>query len=399
MTVSRASGLLSDVYVLELSQRISGPYCGKILANLGAKVIKIEPPAGDEARRLGPFPHDTPHPEKSGLFLWLNANKYGITLDLTAPEGRKQLQKLAKMAHILIENHTEGQPDEPGLGYEALRALNPGIVLTSIRPFGHWGPYDGFKASDLVLFHMSGNAHSLLGPVDEPDKEPPIRAGGHQAELAVGMAAATATLSALYRQRMTGVGCHVHLSAFEALVNQLISGLANCAYGQPAPPRDLRQVQDAAIGGMVSAIGGVLPCRDGYVAISPREEAQWQRWLAVMGHPAWASEARYATREARQQNSTALWALLSEWSRQHSKHDIARWGQEQRIPCFPVNTVEDLLRDEHLAARRFFVDIEHSVAGRLTYPGVPYILSHTPLPLQARPAPLLGQHNDLFLKG
>jgi crotonobetainyl-CoA:carnitine CoA-transferase CaiB-like acyl-CoA transferase len=118
-----------------------------------------------------------------------------------------------------------------------------------------------------------------------------------------------------------------------------------------------------------------------------------------MGHPAWATEARYATREARQQNAPALWVLLSAWSRQYSKHDIARWGQEKRIPCFPVNTVEDLLKDEHLAARHFFVDMEHPVAGRLTYPGVPYSLSPTSLPLTARPAPLLGQHNDMFLGG
>ena len=118
------------------------------------------------------------------------------------------------------------------------------------------------------------------------------------------------------------------------------------------------------------------------------------RWLEIMGQPAWASDTRFATREARQQNTTELWELLSQWSRQYSKHDIARWGQEKRIPCFPVNTVEDLLQDEHLASRHFFVDIDHPVAGPLQYPGVPYTLSSTPLPLQARPAPLLGQHND-----
>jgi crotonobetainyl-CoA:carnitine CoA-transferase CaiB-like acyl-CoA transferase len=135
------------------------------------------------------------------------------------------------------------------------------------------------------------------------------------------------------------------------------------------------------------------------VAISPREEAQWQRWLEIMGQPAWASDARYATREARQRNAPALWVLLSQWSRQYAKHDIARWGQEKRIPCFPVNTVADLLQDEHLAARQFFVDVEHPVAGRLTYPGVPYTLAPTRLPLAARPAPLLGQHNAMFLEG
>jgi crotonobetainyl-CoA:carnitine CoA-transferase CaiB-like acyl-CoA transferase len=368
---------------------------------MGAEVIKVEPPEGDEARRLGPFPNHTPHPEKSGLFLWLNANKYGVTLDASSPLDRDRLADLIQTADMLLESDGKGaltnwQPGGLADG-QALRQRYPGLILTSITPFGSWGPYAGYKATDLTLFHMSGHAHGLLGPVADPAHDPPIRAGGHQAELVAGMAAATATLSALYRKRMTGLGCHVELSAFEAMVNQLISGLANCAYGQPAPPRAQQEVKEAAIGGMVTAIGGVLPCRDGYVAISPREEAQWARWLDVMGQPEWAEDDRFRTREARQQHSTELWELLSQWSRQHSKHDIARWGQEQRIPCFPANTVAELLSDEHLAARRFFVEIDHPAVGPLQYPGVPYAFSKTPLPLNARPAPLLGQHNNEFL--
>ncbi|WP_089940420.1 CaiB/BaiF CoA transferase family protein, partial [Candidatus Entotheonella palauensis] len=383
------------------ASRIAGPYCGKILAHMGAEVIKVEPPDGDEARHLGPFPNHIPHPEKSGLFLWLNANKYGVTLDTALPHDRRRLATLIRTADILIESDAQGslhtwQPE--GISSrQSLRQRHPGLILTSVTPFGSWGPYADYKATDLVLFHMSGNAHGLLGPVEEPDRDPPIRAGGHQAELVAGMAAATATLSALYRKRMTDLGCHVELSAFEAMANQLISGLANCAYGQPAPPRAQHEVKEAAIGGMVTAIGGVLPCRDGYVAISPREDAQWARWLDVMGQPAWADDVRFRTREARQQHTTELWELLSQWSRQYSKHDIAQWGQDQRIPCFPANTVEDLLSDEHLAARQFFVNLDHPVAGSLKYPGVPYTFSNTPLPLNARPAPLLGQHNDVLL--
>lgn len=401
--MSQATGLLSGMKVVELASRISGPYCGKILAHLGAEVIKVEPPEGDETRRLGPFPNHIPHPEKSGLFLWLNANKYGVTLDAALPRDRRRLAHLIRNADILIESDARGslhtwQPDGLING-QLLRQRHPGLILTSVTPFGSWGPYAGYKATDLVLFHMSGNAHGLLGPVEDPGCDPPIRAGGHQAELVAGMAAATATLSALYRKRMTGLGSHVELSAFEAMANQLISGLANCAYGQPAPPRAQQEVKEAAIGGMVTAIGGVLPCRDGYVAISPREDAQWARWLDVMGQPAWAGDVRFRTRESRQQNTTELWELLSQWSLQHSKHDIARWGQDKRIPCFPTNTVEELLSDEHLAARKFFVDIDHSAAGPFKYPGVPYTFSNTPLPLNARPAPLLGQHNDMFLGG
>lgn len=384
--------------MLDIGQGISAPYCAKILAHMGAEVIKLEPPEGDAARRMGPFPGDRPHPEKSGLFLALNANKYGITLDIASPDGAEVLRKLAASADIVVENPPPDSLETSGLGYQSLKNINPGLIFTSITPFGNRGPYKNYKATDLVLYHMSGHAHGLLGPVEDPDSDPPIRAGGHQAEFVGGLAAATATLMALYRKRMTGKGCRIDISSFEAMVNQLISGLANCAYGRPAPPRELSKVEEAAIGGMVGAIGGILPCNDGYVAISPREDAQWERWLGVMGDPPWASDDRYSTRDARQKNSPSLWKLLSEWSSAYSKHEIARLGQEQRIPCFPVNTVLDLLEDEHLAHRQFFVEIEHPAAGALKYPGAAYKLSNSQLSLAERPAPLLGEHNDLILE-
>ena len=395
--MSPALGLLPGVKVLELGGRVSAPYCGKVLANLGADVLKVEPPGGDPSRREGPFPADTPHIEKSGLFLALNVNKRGITLDLDDPADRGRLLSLAEDADILVENLPAGALDRWGLGYEALARTNPGIVLVSITPFGRCGPYAGYEATDLVLFHMGGVAHGLLGPVEDPDAEPPVRAGGHQTDLVAGMAAATACMIALYRRRTTGAGCHVTVSSFHAMATQVIAGLANSAWGRPAPSRDAGEQREAAIGGMVSAIGGVLPCNDGYVAISPREDAQWERWLELMGNPEWSGDERFATREARQRNFPDLWELVGEWTRLRSKFDIAREGQARRIPCFPVNTVGDLLRDEHLAHRRFFVTIDHPEAGPLDYPGVPYRLSNTALPLDAGPAPLLGQHNETVL--
>jgi crotonobetainyl-CoA:carnitine CoA-transferase CaiB-like acyl-CoA transferase len=289
--------------------------------------------------------------------------------------------------------------EELGLGYESLQQINPGIILTSITPFGRRGPYKDFKATDLILYHMSGHAHGLLGAVKDPDKDPPIRAGGHQAEFVGGLAAATATMMARYGKQMNGQGSQINVSSFEAMVTQLISGLANSAWGRPAPPRDLAMVEEAAIGGMVGAIGGILPCNDGYVAISPREDAQWERWLVVMGNPTWSTDDRYSTRDARQKNSPSLWKLLSDWSINYSKHEIARLGQEQRVPCFPVNTVLDLMSDGHLAHREFFVEMDHPEAGTLKYPGAAYKLSNSDLPLTARPAPLLGQHNQEILEG
>ncbi|MDP6453582.1 MAG: CoA transferase [SAR202 cluster bacterium] len=387
------TGLLSGVKILDVGKRISGPYCARTLANMGADVIKVEPPEGDESRRMGPFPPDGPHPEKSGLFLALNANKQGVTLDLTAEDGVIAFLELARAADIVIDNQPLGHLDSLGIGYDVLSETNPGIIVTSITPFGNRGLNMNWKATDLTIFHMSGNATGLLGPVEDPDTEPPIRAGGHQSEFVAGMAATTATLMALFQKRMTGKGSHVDVSEYEAMVTQTIAGLASSAYGRPNPSRSLKEAREA------SAIGGVLPTTDGYVAISPREDAQWARWLEVMENPDWAEDERFATRQARQSNNTELWELLSQWSRQYSKHDIARWGQDKRIPCFAVNTIADLLENEHLAVREFFLEIDHPVAGTLKYPGAPYRFSNTPLPLDARPAPLLGEHNQEILEG
>ena len=393
-----AKGLLSGIRVLELGEGVSAPYCAKILANFGAEVIKMESPDGDTARRMGPFPDDEPHLEKSGVFLALNSNKYGVTLDIETNEGADAFRRLASSVDIVIESMPTGWLHEMHLGYATLAQDNPALIMTSLSPFGTWGPYAGYKLTDLTLFHMSGQAHSLLGPVADPDSQPPIRAGGHQAELVAGMSAATATLMALFRRRISGEGCHIEASAYEAMATQLVSALASCAFDNPPPSRSLSEVQEAATGGVVSAVGGILPCNDGYVAISPREDAQWQRWIELMDNPQWAGEERFLTRDGRESNFSELWELVGEWTQQRSKHDIARLGQERRIPCFPVNTVHDLFNDLHLKERGFFTTIEHPIAGTFQYPGVPYRFSNTPLNLAERPAPLLGQHNDIYLR-
>ena len=392
-----STGLLNNLRVLELGEGVSAPYAGRTLATLGADVIKVEPPFGDYARSAGPFAGAAPDAEKSTLFLAMNSGKRGVTLDLSDETDRTRFLDLASGADVVIDNHSNSWMSEVGVGYERLRELRDDIILTRITPFGDWGPYASYDAGDLSAFHMSANAHGMLGPVADPNNEPPIRAGGHQAEQAAGMAAVTSTLAALFRRRMTGQGCSIVVSSFEAMATQAIAGLANIALGGESPTRQAAEVREASIGGQVAAIGGVLPCNDGYVAISPREDAQWARWLDLMGNPDWSDDPEFNTRSARQANSNQLWELLAAWTRQRSKYEIARDGQQRRIPCFPVNTISDLLSDPHLEAREFFLPIDHPAVGELLYPGVPYRLSNTTLPLGARPAPTLGQHNDEVL--
>ena len=390
-------GLLGGIRVLDLGEGVSAPYATRTFSGLGADVIKVEPPGGDYARLCGPFPDGALHPEKSALYLAMNAGKRGVTLELDSDSGRNSLFELASDAHIVIDNHHPGWMDELGIGYESLAEVRSDVILTQITPFGEWGPYAEYDAGDLSLFHLSANAHGMLGPVGDPDSEPPIRAGGHQADQVAGVSAVTATLAALFRLRTTGQGCHLVVSSFEAMVTQAIAGLSNIAFGGESPTRQAAEIREASIGGQVAAIGGVLPCNDGYVSISPREDAQWARWLDLMGNPEWSDDPKFNTRTARQQNSLELWELLAAWTRQRSRFDIARDGQERRIPCFPVNTVSDLLTDPHLKERRFFVSIDHPVAGSFQYPGVAYRMSKTPLNVGSRPAPTLGQHNTEVL--
>ena len=170
------------------------------------------------------------------------------------------------------------------------------------------------------------------------------------------------------------------------------------ALGKDAPERDLSKVKEASVGGMVGAVGGVLPTNDGYVAISPREDDQWKRWIDLMGSPEWSSEDRFSSRSGRQSNFEDLWALVSNWTRNYSKHYIAQKGQENHIPCFPVNTIEDLFEDDQFQYRNFFVDSKHHDYGILKLPGVPYDISNMELHLISSPAPFLGEHNSELLR-
>ena len=363
-----SAGLLPDVRVLDLSMGIAGPYCAKVLADLGAEVIKVEPLEGDESRLAGPFPGGVPDPEKSARFLAFNANKYGVTLDLATENGRRSLLKLVETTDVVFESTT--QPS--GFDYETLSEANPRLIMTSITPFGDWGPYARYKATDLVLAHMSGHAAPRKGSGD--DEEVPVRASGEQSELVAGLSAATVTLMELYRRRVTGLGCHVIVSAYEAMVNQRFSAIVGRKQADP-PAAEQPKPKPAKA---PAEVPPYLPCGDGRIVASPRQQAQWERWLEVLGDPEWAQDTRFATVQDRNENRAELWELQSELTRQHNKHDLARIAQEHHVPCFPVNTVVDLLDDEAPERPRVLQEDRRSRYGCLDLPrrGVPPIGRH-----------------------
>jgi CoA:oxalate CoA-transferase len=371
---------LAGLRVVELSGMFAGPYCTKLLADLGAEVVKVEEPAqGDPARRAGPFPQDIPHPERSGLFLYLNTNKLGVTLNVATASGRRLLRELLRDADILVEDLPPGGADALGLGYEALAAAYPELIVTSITPFGSSGPYRDWRTYHLNLYHGSGHSSFIYQDPREAAKGPVV-GGGYIGEYDVGMAAALAALAAVLGRSMTGRGQHVEVSKLEALVALERVDITRFA-NDPTPVR------------RVGMIGGLVCCRDGYVIITAAQNRQWEALVEVMGNPVWAQEENCRDEISRSLHRGEIQPYVEEWAAQYTAEDIYRRCQDAGVPAGPVRTVADVMAWEQARHRGFVTEIEHPEAGRLEYPTAAYLFSETPWRAE-RPAPLRGEHND-----
>jgi len=380
-------GALDGIRVLEVGGAAGAAYATKLLADLGADVVKIEPPgAGDPSRRRGPFPGGVPHPEKSGYFLYLNANKRGIALDLTRPAGRQTLERLVEQADLLVHDVHPTDMAAHGLDYARLSARNPRLVMTSIAPFGLDGPHASYRATDLVLWNAGGVA-TLNGDPAHPAL-PPLKAFGSQASFQAGVHAAIPSLAALFARLRTGRGDHIQVSTQEALASILELTFEFWPYcGLVASRLGAKPIQPLCF----------MECRDGWIFICCVEEHQWRQFVEIMGSPEWAQMELFENRLARGANFDALQALLQEWCAEQSVADLYEKAQARRVPFAPVSTMGDLLASEHLRARGFFVTLDHPVAGAVTMPGAPYKFAATPWRLR-RPAPTLGQHTREVLE-
>ena len=376
---------LSGLKIVEWSDFVSGPYCGKLLADLGAEITKIEEPgAGDKARSHGPFPHDIPHPEKSGTFLYLNTNKLGVTLNVETRTGGEVFAKLLSGTDILIVNHHPGKVERLGCGYEDLKGVNPALVMTSISPYGQSGPYRDYISCNLVSFHASGMAY--INPsdgVDDVERDPPLMGPANQGDLVAGLTAAVATMSAVFARRMTGRGQHVDLSQQEALASMTRHQLGNYTVeGLPWPrAKAARRPSE------------VYRCSDGLVYLICGDERMWERWVEAMGNPEWAMTELFQDRALRRENWDAGKAMVEAWTMERTVDEVVRLAEGCRVPCKAINTVKESVNSDLLATRGHFVDIRHGKAGCIKYPGAPYKLSRTPCQVK-RPAPLLGEHNE-----
>jgi len=369
---------LDDIRVLDISQGIAGPLCAKLLGDFGADVIKVEPPAGDCGRRMPPFFEDDPHPEKSLLFLLVNLNKRGITLDLETPQGAGIFKKLARLADVVVESFPPGYLASLGLDHASLERENPGIVMVSITPFGQSGPYSHYKGEEIVAYAMSG-IMSISGTTDRE----PLKHGGFQAQYEAGFNGAVATLFTLLLRDSTGAGQQVDVSIQEVVsstmvINQPFYSWTGGVQGRRRPAGTM--------------FGNVMPCKDGYFVGQAGGGASWDDVAEFYGREE-LKDKRFADADQRVVNGRALDEILIEATKDRTMAEMFTTASERYRMLFGiVQTPADLARCAQLEARGFYQEVEHPVIGKIKVPFRLWNMTEVPARYR-RPAPLLGQHN------
>ena len=380
---------LEGVKVLELCSFVAGPFAAKLLADMGADVVKLEPPGGgDEARKRGPFYKGQRGPDTSLLFIYLNSNKQGVTLNISTPAGKQLLLELLRRADILIEDLPFEAIEGLGLEFASLHELNPQLLVTSITPFGRSGPYRDHKAYYLNTYHAGGDGYLLPGGrlPDQlyPDREP-IKAGGYLGEYQAGLSAAAATAAALLGRAMDGQGRHLDVSKQEALINLNAADFCLSAdRSVPMPRRGQR---------LPYYNGGIYRCKDGFWQLVIPSQRQWEGMVQVMGRPSWTEEERFATQESRVAHRDEVDERIEEWAMGCTREEIYHRLQQQGCAAGPVYSTREVFEDRQMEHRGFFADVEHPSIGKFKAPLSPWQFSGTPLAIR-RPAPTLGQHNS-----
>ncbi|MDE2684750.1 MAG: CoA transferase [Chloroflexota bacterium] len=384
---------LSGYRALDLAGPM-GVYCGKLMADMGADVIKVEPPGGDPMRDVGPFIGGQPGPGRSLYWLHFNTNKRSITLDISTPEGAATLRKLALASDVLLETGPPGYMDSlgpgyGGLGYESLAAESPELVYASITPFGQTGPYRDYKASDLVGFAMGGYMYVTGWP-----DAPPNKLWGSQAYHTASNRAYIAILLALYHRMMTGQGQYIDVSMHEAVA--ATTEHVNTTYnytGESAVRCGFRH------GGQFVA---TWRCKDGYASITTNTRAAWddlRAWMERDGMAGDLMDAQYNDHFVlRGEHSAHIEELVQAWALLHTRQEITEFGQSNHHPWGPAATADEILGNEQLWGRGYFTEVVSPDGPSLVYPGDPYRLSEFPLPVR-RAAPAPGEDNVEVLSG
>jgi formyl-CoA transferase len=370
---------LEGIRVLDLTQYEAGPACTQMLAWLGAEVIKIEPPGG-EAGRVALS--DT-RGEDAWFFLLLNSNKKGVTLNLKSPRGHAMFEAMAKTADVVVENLGPGAMDRLGLGYAALKRLNPRIIAASVKGFGSGGPYSDYKSFEWIAQAMAG-AMSMTGAPDGP----PTKAIGGLADTGAGLHTAIGILAAIIQRQATGVGQQLEVAQQDAVVNLLRIHLRETyVSGKPAPRQGNRSA--------AAAPSNLYRCRpfgpNDYVFVHCATAEMWKTLTTIVGRPELGDDPRYADRRDRVQFMDEIDAMIEAWTEKRTKHEALETLAGAGVPAGAVLDSAEVLADKHLRQRGFIVDLEHPRRGTYPMPTNPVRLSDSPT--EVTRAPLLGEHN------
>ena len=381
---STETGALAGRRVIELAGELTA-YCGKLFADMGADVIRVEPPGGDATRSLPPFWGDVPDPDRGLFFLYMNTSKRGVTLDLTRPQGQAIFRRLARTADLVVEAFPPGHLDALGIGYDALAAAHPALVFTAITGFGQTGPYRDFACADIVAGALGGALY-VTGEADDP----PVRLAGGQAYVMASTYAAVSSLMALHHAARTGQGQRVDISALETTA----SVTHICGAGKWLDDGIVPRRMGTAL--FASVPSGAYRCTDGLIYLMVNRPAHWKalaQWIhEETGNSAVLEPLFEGPSSNRFESRELIDVYITELTSRHSVAEIYHEGQRRHIAVTPVNTAAAVASDPQLAARGYFVDVRHP-EGALRYPGAPYRHSKTPWRI-ARPAPRIGEHND-----
>lgn len=384
--MAACDGPLAGLLVVEIASGLAGPYCGQLLAQASARVVKIEPPSdGDTARTTEPSAGGAPDPLATGLFTYLNRGKESLSLNLSAATGQELAQRLLCSADVLLTDLSSQGLRGRGLAIPALLAARLRLVITTITPWGADGALAELGGPDLILFHGGGLGAITPRFANNP-ADPPLRLGAPLAEFVTGLTAAVATLHAVGLAREGGEGQHVDVSGQQAIA------FATGFYAT-YPSYEHRAVSRVSRPGL--APYHFLPCSDGWVMLICPEEHQWRKFVRLMGDPEWADSPVFATVALRAQNWDALEPSITEWTRQRTRDELYRAAQAARVPLAAVDMVDSLLRSEHLAARGFFQSLPGSERA-VRMPGSPVRSTDAP-PRPLGSAPRLGEHTAAVL--
>jgi CoA:oxalate CoA-transferase len=375
-----STGPLTGLVVLDLTRILSGPFCTMILADFGARVIKVESPGkGDDSRLIGPYVKD-----QSAYFMSVNRGKQSMTLNLKNPEGRALLKELAARADILVENYRPGTMDQWGLGYEVLQKINPRLIYTSISGFGHSGPYMRNPAYDIVVQGMSG-----LMSITGQEGGPPTRVGTSVGDLVPALFATVGILLALFSRTLSGEGQRLDVAMLDGLVAILENAIARYQVSGEVPK---------PIGSRHPSITpfDAFAVKDGHIIVAAGNPKLFEDLCRVLGRPELAQDPRFKEYADRHQNEKALKPLLEQALARFTQNEALDKLGQAGIPCAPINTVDKVMADPQVQAREMIVEVEHPVAGILKLAGIPIKMSTTPGSIKD-PAPTLGQHTDHIL--